>query len=205
RGLRSGPLLAAAVGPIPVSVPKATPGEPAGMNNLPRSFAPITTVAANSCHVPGETFDARSTTERRALWDQRFETPDPWNYDASYEQRKYEQTLQMLADETIGQALELACAEGHFTEKLASRVESLAAIDISERALERARFRCRSHGNIQFRFWVLIDDEIPGNMDLIVCSEVLYFLEDTDMLRRISEKLTRALAPGGRLVTRDSL
>jgi peptidoglycan/xylan/chitin deacetylase (PgdA/CDA1 family)/SAM-dependent methyltransferase len=204
RGLRSGPLLAAAGGPIPAAVPKATGSKPAGMRNLPRHSAPIAAVALNSCNVPADALDARSTSERRVLWQQRFEAPDPWNYDGSYEQKKYDQTLQMLPDETIGQAIELACAEGHFTEKLASRVESLVAIDISERALERARFRCRSHANIQFRCLDLIDDEIPGNVDLIVCSEVLYFLEDVDMLRRISKKLMRALSPGGCLITAHS-
>jgi peptidoglycan/xylan/chitin deacetylase (PgdA/CDA1 family)/SAM-dependent methyltransferase/GT2 family glycosyltransferase len=141
------------------------------------------------------------STSRSAHWNQIFESADPWNYTSPYEQKKYDRTLEMLPDQPIARALELACAEGHFTERLAPRVGSLIGADISERALERARLRCRQHSNVEFLCLDLIESPIPGDMDLIVCSEVLYFLEDVDALRSIAHKLKSALAPGGRLVT----
>jgi glycosyltransferase involved in cell wall biosynthesis/peptidoglycan/xylan/chitin deacetylase (PgdA/CDA1 family) len=207
RGFRSGALLAAASRPTSVPGPEPTYREPAGIvinryqnDSLPRIGAPSAPLAINSCHAPSEALTAASTMMRRAAWDQRFETPDPWNYASPYERKKYDRTLELLPDELIKQAMELACAEGHFTDRLAARVKSLVAIDISEKALERARLRCRHHANVQFRCLDLIDDAIPGEMDLIVCSEVLYFLENIDALREITEKLKRALAPGGRLL-----
>ena len=73
---------------------------------------------------------------------------DPWDYAGAYEQRKYEQTLSLLPDGPIERALELACAEGRFTEQLAPLVEQLTAADVSARrpparrgALRRRRQR----------------------------------------------------------------
>jgi len=80
-------------------------------------------------------------------WNKFFETPNPWDYDNNYEQTKYNQTLQLLPDEVIGSALELACAEGHFTELLAPRVNELTGADISSYALRRAKERCNKFAN----------------------------------------------------------
>ncbi len=140
-------------------------------------------------------------TERQKFWEDLFEKPDPWNYESAYEQIKYERTLSLLPDEPIARALELACAEGHFTRQLASRVTTLLAADISQRALDRARERCGHLDNVEFRRLDFFDDPLPGGMDLIVCSEVLYYADDLVKLRRIAEKLRSALAPGGRILT----
>jgi peptidoglycan/xylan/chitin deacetylase (PgdA/CDA1 family) len=163
------------------------------------SRAPTAAQASKNGRTPNGCVTA-SSADRRRLWNQIFESPNPWNYTSSYEQKKYDRTLEMLPDQPIARALELACAEGHFTERLAARVESLVAADISERALERARLRCRHQANVEFQCLDLIDGPIPGDMDLIVCSEVLYFLDGIDVLRRIADKLRSALAPGGRIV-----
>jgi peptidoglycan/xylan/chitin deacetylase (PgdA/CDA1 family)/SAM-dependent methyltransferase len=143
---------------------------------------------------------AATSAGRHAFWNRNFESPDPWNYASAYEQKKYDRTLELLPDQPIKRALELACAEGHFTVRLAERVKHLVAADISETALDRARLRCHHCANVEFQCLDLIDDAIPGEMDLIVCSEVLYFLEDVDALRRVAGKLKTALAPGGRIV-----
>ncbi len=67
----------------------------------------------------------------RAKWESLFAQPDPWGYSSDYEQTKYEHTLELLPEGPIGRALELACAEGHFTAQLAPRVGSLVAADIA--------------------------------------------------------------------------
>jgi len=134
------------------------------------------------------------------LWEQIFATPDPWDYGNDYERRKYEQTLDLLPPEPIGCALELACAEGHFTCQLAPRVRHLTAVDISLTALGRARARCRGLSSIDFVQVDLVRDAIPAGNDLIVCSEVLYYLQDLTALRAVARKIADALAPGGCLV-----
>jgi glycosyltransferase involved in cell wall biosynthesis/peptidoglycan/xylan/chitin deacetylase (PgdA/CDA1 family)/ubiquinone/menaquinone biosynthesis C-methylase UbiE len=142
-----------------------------------------------------------SYSDPKAYWENVFQEPDPWNYGSSYEQEKYSRQLLLLPDRPIDRALEIACAEGHFTENLALRVVRLIATDISPTALDRARDRCRALDNIDFRQLDLAIDPLPQNLDLIVCSEVLYYLYDETELKRVAEKFTAALKPGGHLLT----
>ncbi|TIO51070.1 MAG: glycosyltransferase [Mesorhizobium sp.] len=139
--------------------------------------------------------------DRSSFWNRHFATEDPWNYGSPYEQEKYERQLQILPAGPIGRALELACAEGHFTRQLAPRVGHLTATDISNVAVERARARCSDQPNVDFGVLDFSADTLPGGMDLIVCSEVLYYLDDLAELRRIAKKLVEALAPGGSLIS----
>lgn len=135
------------------------------------------------------------------FWEEWFETPDPWNYRSAYEREKYEFTLSLLPAGRVGSALEIACAEGIFTERLAARVEQLRAVDISERALERARKLCSAVKNVTFSRFDLVTDEIPPGQDLIVCSEVLYFLKDAEELASFALRVRDALVVGGQFVT----
>lgn len=138
--------------------------------------------------------------DRTSFWNRYFATEDPWNYSSPYEQEKYERQLEILPAGPIGRALELACAEGHFTRQLAPRVGHLTATDISAVAIERARARCSDQPNVEFGVLDFFADTLPSEMDLIVCSEVLYYLDDLAGLRRIAKKFVEALAPGGSFI-----
>ena len=128
---------------------------------------------------PSEASAAPLTAGQRHQFESLFARgDDPWRYTSAYEQEKYERTLSLLPSEPAGCALELACAEGHFTAQLARRVGSLVAADISEIAFERAAIRCRDLGNVTFRRLDLVTDELPGPFDLLVVSEVLYYVGD---------------------------
>lgn len=139
-------------------------------------------------------------TERKQFWEGLFEQEDPWNYGSPYEQEKYSRQLELLPDQPVDHALELACAEGHFTRQLAPKVQRLQAADISTKALDRARVRCNGHQNIEFSQLDLSADPLPHDMDLIVCSEVLYYLDDETELQSVAKRLVQALRPGGYLV-----
>lgn len=140
-------------------------------------------------------------SDRTAFWNSYFATEDPWKYRSLYEQEKYQRQLEILPAGPIGRALELACAEGHFTRQLAPRVSHLAATDISAIAIERARARCSDQPNVEFGVLDFAADTLPGEMDLIFCSEVLYYLDDLAELRRIAKKFAAALAPGGSFIS----
>jgi peptidoglycan/xylan/chitin deacetylase (PgdA/CDA1 family)/SAM-dependent methyltransferase len=127
--------------------------------------------------------------------------PDPWRYTSPYEETKYEQTLSLLPEGPLGRALELACAEGHFTARLAPRVGHLTAADISRIALERTGQRCAGAANLELRQMDLTRDPLPEGLDLIVCSEVLYYVGDRAALADVAGRFARALAPGGWLLT----
>lgn len=125
---------------------------------------------------------------------------DPWRYTTPYEATKYGQTLELIPPGPIGRALEIGCAEGHFTGTLASRVDRLVAADISEIALRRAAERCREHGNVEFLRLDLARDPLPRGFGLIVCSETLYFLGGREALAETARRMADALEPGGHLV-----
>lgn len=128
---------------------------------------------------------------------------DPWQYSSSYEQWKYEQELQLLPPIPFSQALELGCAEGIFTVKLAARVKQLVAADIASVALMRANQRCvlQQCENVQLIQFDITQDELPlERFDLIVCSEVLYYVGNQTILREVTEKLARSLRPNGYLL-----
>lgn len=133
-------------------------------------------------------------------WDRFFAMPDPWGYSTRYEVVKRGHTLSVIPLGGSERALELACAEGHFTTLLARRVGTLVASDISAVALERAARRCHEKNNIAFLQLDMVRDPIPGQFDLIVCSEVLYYLGTVERLQALMQKLVEALAPGGLLV-----
>ncbi|WP_150290578.1 trifunctional glycosyltransferase/class I SAM-dependent methyltransferase/polysaccharide deacetylase [Sphingobium estronivorans] len=145
--------------------------------------------------------EAARDGDRKLFWDSYFAVEDPWNYGSPYEQEKYRLQLSLLPDRPVAKALELACAEGRFTAMLAEKVGHLTATDIAEPAVTRARARCEGRGNVDFAVLDLSRDPLPQDMDLIVCSEVLYYLDDVAELRAVAARLAAALAPGGVIVT----
>ncbi len=128
---------------------------------------------------------------------------DPWNYTSLYQQTKYEQTIKLLPSIPIKQALELGCAEGYLTGSLATRVDHLIAADISQIALDRAAKNCTVQRleNVCYLRLDLTTDLLPMGCDLIVCSEVLYYIGGQTELQTVARKLVNALAPGGYLLT----
>jgi len=147
---------------------------------------------------------ARVTDERfhgRSYFESLFaKQPDPWRYTSPYEQTKYEQTISLIPRCHITRALELACAEGHFTMQIAPLVGRLIASDISRLALDRATERCSGLTNVRFELLDLVRDPLPGRFELIVCSEVLYFVGNRDVLNAVARKIAEAIEQGGYLL-----
>jgi peptidoglycan/xylan/chitin deacetylase (PgdA/CDA1 family) len=126
--------------------------------------------------------------------------PDPWRLEAPYERDKYRLTLAMVPAR-VKHALELGCAEGHFTEMLAGKVRKLSAADLSFIALSRARKRCAGRRNVEFTQLDAFAGELGGPYDLVVCSELLYYAATEEALSRGMRGIGRALRPGGHLLT----
>jgi cyclopropane fatty-acyl-phospholipid synthase-like methyltransferase len=123
------------------------------------------------------------------------ESDDPWGFETRpYEAEKYRATLAVLPHKTYRSAFEIGCSIGVLTEGLAGRCESLLAVDVSERALQRAQERCRHLPHVQFEL-MQVPDEFPDtSFDLILVSEVAYYWSRDDLLRtrrRIVEHLDR--------------
>jgi predicted TPR repeat methyltransferase len=105
-------------------------------------------------------------------------SPDPWNYCTSeYEREKYAATLAALPQPAYKLAVEIGCSIGAFTEMLAPRCEWLLAADFSQRALQLARERLAVLENVELLAVSFPEEMPPGSWDLVVCSEVLYYLD----------------------------
>ena len=107
---------------------------------------------------------------------------DPWKFATSdYEREKYAATLAALPPRRFQSALEIGCSVGVFTAQLASHCEKLLALDGAEGALEQARRRCADKKNIDFDRMHVPGEWPDGSFDLVVLSEVVYFLDRNDV------------------------
>jgi SAM-dependent methyltransferase len=125
---------------------------------------------------------------------------DPYGFTRSwYEQRKYALTLAACRRPHYSRALEIGCSEGLFTQQLAPRCTRLVAIDAARTAVERASRRLTNAPHVQV-FECRVPGHLPaGPFDLVVLSEVGYFLSPGD-LRSLAVEIERSLADGGELV-----
>jgi SAM-dependent methyltransferase len=105
------------------------------------------------------------------------DSPDPWAYRTSqYERNKFDATLAALPRASHTLALEVGCSIGVFTGQLAARCEHVVAIDFSMRAIQLAHEHLRDTPNVDLLHVSFPEEAPPGSWDLIVCSEVLYYL-----------------------------
>jgi SAM-dependent methyltransferase len=126
--------------------------------------------------------------------------PDPWNYRSSvYERAKYDATLVACGSGPFRSALELGGSIGVFSARLAPRCLSLTTLDGSPTAVRAAREMLVPHPQAQ-ALVAEIPAQIPaGSYDLVVASEILYYL-DAAALEATVAAVEASLAPGGRLI-----
>jgi LmbE family N-acetylglucosaminyl deacetylase len=123
---------------------------------------------------------------------------DPWRLESRwYERRKRAITIASLPEERYRTALEIGCSIGVLSADLAERCDDLLAIDVSESAIEQARRR--SLPNAAFEVADASAEFPPGRFDLIVLSEVGYYLSPSDFRQLLDEAVTH-LAFGGTIL-----
>jgi SAM-dependent methyltransferase len=128
--------------------------------------------------------------------------PDPWRFaDSAYERAKYDATLAALPRPRYARALEVGCSIGVLTQDLAPRCDALLALDAAEAPLEAARTRCAGLPQIAFQT-MLVPGDWPVDaapFDLILLSEVVYYLDPADVVR-LAGRVRDTLAPGGEVL-----
>lgn len=127
--------------------------------------------------------------------------PDPWQFATSaYEQARYATTVDWLGERRYRRAFEPACSIGVLTELLAARCTQVVACDVSATACAAARRRTGPTGRVE-----VVEAAVPvwwpeGSFDLIVLSEVGYYLDPAGvatLARRTLDALTgRAVVVG---------
>ncbi len=136
----------------------------------------------------------------RALDDLHRGGGEPWEADERwYERRKRQVLLASLPAHTYDTALELGCSTGVLAADLAERCRELVAVDTSGAALQTARRRLRGVGHARLEQHDLPWSWPDGAFDLVVLSEVGYFLSPV-ALDRLIERVRGSLTATGTVV-----
>lgn len=113
--------------------------------------------------------------------------PDPWAYKSSaYERAKYGATIEACGSGPFTNALELGASIGVFSALLAPRCGRLTTIDAAPTAVGHARRRLAGLHHVH-----VVEGTIPegiphGPYDLVVASEVLYYLTAKELRATLS-------------------
>jgi len=133
-----------------------------------------------------------------------YKTLDPFDCLSEKSSECYEKQLQALDSVRCGtcfrRTLEIGCAEGVFTELLASRCKTLVAVDLSRVALRRAATRRIWGDHVSFDRFDLRQESIAVKFDLIIVSGVLEYFHRPTVLWAVRAKLVHALSDGGFLL-----
>lgn len=107
---------------------------------------------------------------------------DPWNHRTSpYEAAKYAATLDAIGSGPFENALEIGCGNGTLARGLAPRCHRLTAMDVTPAAVESARRHLANLPHVAVIRAMAPHDLPDGPFDLVVLSEVLYFLTPDDI------------------------
>lgn len=135
-------------------------------------------------------------TLNRDYFDRLYEKdPDPWRFRARpYEARKRALTLASLPEDHYEDVFEPGCSFGLLSTGLAARSTRVLAMDLSALALRQAAAEVPS--NVELRLGAVPADWPCGHFDLVLLSEIGYYLDEPDC-SRLAELCT---ANGGDLV-----
>ena len=125
---------------------------------------------------------------------------DPWEFETSpYEKAKYEATIAALPKKTYNRGLEIGCSIGVLTAMLAPKCKWLLCTDISDAPLQKAKERLQNSPHVQFQKAAIPGDYPAGQFDLVMMSEVGYYLSMED-LQKAKEKIINSLETNGDLI-----
>jgi SAM-dependent methyltransferase len=128
------------------------------------------------------------------------DSADPWDFARStYEQDRYDEIVKSLGGRHFHRAFEPGCSIGVLTERLAAICDQVYATDISATAVARARARCSGHPGVFIEEGSLTNSLPSAAFDLIVLSEVGYYL-DPRMLVTLARNLTDCLTADGMIL-----
>ncbi|MEH6408219.1 MAG: bifunctional PIG-L family deacetylase/class I SAM-dependent methyltransferase [Leeuwenhoekiella sp.] len=142
--------------------------------------------------------DQNAATLDKRYFDKLYtDNKDPWNFETSdYEKEKYEQTISALSDRKYKSAFEIGCSIGVLTQMLAGKCDKLLAVDISLLPIEKAKERCIGLNNVSFKAMDISEQFPDSSFDLILLSEVGYYLNKST-LNNLFSKIDQHLEDGG--------
>ena len=126
--------------------------------------------------------------------------PDPWRFaSSSYERSKYAATLAALPQPSYRNAFEVGCSIGVLTAQLAPRCDALLSVDAAALPLDAAKRRCEALRNVHFEQMFVPQQWPEGCFDLVLLSEVVYYLCAADVIR-LTAKVMKSTTAGSHIV-----
>ena len=112
--------------------------------------------------------------------DALYRLHDPWGMEGEAEQFRFGETNRIILENMghVGTLLEIGCGEGHQSLRLLQVCDSLHGVDVSARAIERARTRCAAATFSVGDLFSMTEREHRTRVDLVVACEVLYYMRD---------------------------
>ncbi|MCM3884729.1 SAM-dependent methyltransferase [Frankia sp. R82] len=132
--------------------------------------------------LPGDYFDA--------LYADR---ADPWGFRTRwYEQRKRALTMALLPERRYASGYEPGCSIGVLTRLLAGRCDRLLATDVVPAVAEQAAADLADLAHVRVQVGAVPADWPSTSFDLVVLSEVGYYLDDRDLAELAARATTGA-------------
>ncbi|MDO8570272.1 MAG: SAM-dependent methyltransferase [Candidatus Daviesbacteria bacterium] len=136
--------------------------------------------------------------------EKTFSKIDPWDdIDSSYNSSKFSRQLKLIKQYAPKSLLEVGCSEGVFTQLLADYVQNINAIDVSDKAIIRAKLRCKDKRNVIFFCTDITVLKFSRQYDMILLAEVLSYVIWCNSLLEIGylfERFIRSLRHNGKIV-----
>ena len=125
---------------------------------------------------------------------------DPWDFENSpYEREKYQATLDTIPNGKYKNVFEIGCSNGVLSEKLAKFSEHLLAVDASSIAVRNAQERLAHYDFVEVREMTVPENFPNEKFDLILFSEIGYFLSMEDLITT-RDKMIESILPNGHLL-----
>ncbi len=111
--------------------------------------------------------------------DTLYRIRDPWEMETEPQRFRFRETNRLIEEHfgRVGSLLEVGCGEGHQSEHLTKVCDELVGVDVSVRAVNRARARIPQ---ATFAAGDIFTSELfaERRFDLVVACEVLYYVKD---------------------------
>ena len=125
---------------------------------------------------------------------------DPWNYaESPYEGQKYDATCAALRSDHYRHGIEIGCSIGALSARLAVRCDRFLAIDLVGKAVEQASTRLADIPGASAMVGQIPYHWPNHTFDLIVLSEVLYYLTPQE-ITLLARKIKDTTLPGAECV-----